>query len=474
MRPDAGRILQVMRQRVPAAIAGLASVAICTGVVAVITPAVPGRATGVVYLIGVLVVSSAFGLTAGLATGAVSVLALNFLFIAPNHSLAVAHSGEWLSLAAFAVAAVIGSELAARARRRAVEAAQRAREAELGERLATLIAAGADLEHALPAVALQAARALGAEEGVIHLESVAPPQRAGQTLALEVAGARVGELRLIACPRGALDTPAAARIGRIVASLILLARERDRHVAERVDAEALRRSNALKTVLLRAVSHDLRSPLMAIMAAAGALSLEHPSGADGELVQTVLEQSERMDRLVSDLLDLSRMQGGVLSPARDWCDPADIAGAAVAGDARNRDPKRVRLEVARGVPLVRVDPRQIERVIANLVSNAVKFSPASTPVEVRVTAASGHVEVTVTDHGPGIPADLRERIFEPFQRLAAAAPTPGSGLGLAIARGLAEANGCRLDVSPAPGGGSVFTLSIPISQAGAGLKLVAS
>ncbi|HUZ84067.1 MAG TPA: DUF4118 domain-containing protein, partial [Gaiellales bacterium] len=280
-----------MSGRVPAAAACLVSVAACTAVVAAITPAVPGRATGVVYLIGVLVVSSLFGLYAGLATAALSVLMLNFLFIGPRYSVSVGRSGEWLSLAAFAAAAAIGSELAARARRQAGEAAQRAREAELGERLATLVAGGADLESALPAVARQAARALGASEGVIHLDSAAPATRAAQTLVLDVAGVRVGELRLIGCPPGALADPAAVRVGRVVGSLILLARERDRHVAERVDAEAVRRSNALKTVLLRAVSHDLRSPLMAIMTAAGALALEHPSGSDAELVQTVLNES---------------------------------------------------------------------------------------------------------------------------------------------------------------------------------------
>jgi two-component system sensor histidine kinase KdpD len=136
----------------------------------------------------------------------------------------------------------------------------------------------------------------------------------------------------------------------------------------------------------------------------------------------------------------------------------------VAGLPGDRAGGRVQVEIAAGVPLVRVDPRQLERVIANLVDNAVKFSPAGRPVEVSVAGGGVAVAVSVRDHGPGIPEGEREHVFEPFHRLDSSGHVPGSGLGLAIARGLAEANGCRLELAAAPGGGSVFTLTIPVAQ----------
>jgi len=449
-----------MRDRSLAAAACLVSVAVCSGIVALITPAVPARATGVVYLLGVLAVSSLFGLTAGLVASGLSVVALNFLFISP-HSFMVDRSGELLSLLAFAAAAAIGSELAARVRRQGAEATQRAGEAELGERLATLVAAGADLESALPAVARQAARALGASEGVIHLGAPAPASRAGQTLTLEVAGARVGELRLIGCPPGALETPAADRIGRAVGSLILLARERDRHVAERVEAEALRRSNALKTVLLRAVSHDLRSPLMAITAAAGGLQYANLDEDERELLRTIAEQGDRMSRMVENLLDLSRLQAGAAAPHADWIDPRDLVEAAIDELTPDEQRARVALDLDHHLPLVRGDGAQLQRVIVNVVENALKFSPPDAPVEVAVGLAPDRVTIAVADHGPGIPAAEVPSVFEPFYRSSLRRDTPGSGLGLAIARGLAAANGCTLELEHTGDGGSTFVIAIP-------------
>jgi two-component system, OmpR family, sensor histidine kinase KdpD len=240
-------------------------------VVAVVTPTVPYDAAGVIYLVGVLGVSSLYGLWWGLITSLISALAFNFFFLPPAHTLVINSSSDWAALAAFALTALVTSNLASRARRERDEAARRAAEARLSESFATLIADADDMAGVLPTLASQASRALGASDGVIHRGTPSPAERRGSVLTLDFNGRWMGELRLIEPPRDALDTPAATRIARSLAGLIALGEERERRVQQQVQAEALSRSNELKTALLRAVSHDMRSPLMAITTAAGGL-----------------------------------------------------------------------------------------------------------------------------------------------------------------------------------------------------------
>src|SRR6185437_1965551 len=190
-----------------------ASVAACTVVVAVLTPTVPVRSAGVFYLVAVLAVSSLYGLWLGLATSLVSALAFNFFFLPPLHTFTISSSGDWLALAAFALAAVVTSQLAARERAEAEQATRRA------------------------------ARALGARDGGIHLGPPAPSARAGRAVPIELDGRRLGELRLIDAPAGVADSADAARIGRILAGLIALGQEREQRLANEVESEALRRSN---------------------------------------------------------------------------------------------------------------------------------------------------------------------------------------------------------------------------------------
>jgi two-component system sensor histidine kinase KdpD len=241
--------------------------------------------------------------------------------------------------------------------------------------------------------------------------------------------------------------------------------ERERLAEEALEAEALRRSDAMKTALLRAVSHDLRSPLMAILTSAGALAhgeLSLDPDDRHELAETILGEAGRLDRLVSNLLDLSRLQAGAAVPEPgDW--PVDdIVLQALDGVEGGS-----RVEVVLpddDLPLVHSDLHQAERIVANLVENALRYSPAEEPVRVQVREAGSDVLVRVVDHGPGIPSGEADRIFEPFQRGSLRVPTRGAGLGLAIARGFAEANGGKVWVESHAGQGATFVLALPVAQ----------
>ncbi|HVI36971.1 MAG TPA: DUF4118 domain-containing protein [Gaiellales bacterium] len=461
------RVRELAGSRLAAPATALLLVAASTAMVALVTPTVPYDAGGVIYLVGVLGVSSIYGLWWGLATSLASALAFNFFFLPPQHTLVINSSSDWAALAAFVLTALVTSNLASRARRERDEAARRAAEARLSESFATLIADSDELAAVLPTLASQASRALGAADGVIHRGSPSPPERRRSVLTLEFNGRWMGELRLIDVPPGALDDPAAARIGRSLAGLIALGEERDRRLQQQVQAEALARSNELKTALLRAVSHDMRSPLMAITTAAGGLRYAGLDADDRELLETITDQSARMNRMIENLLDLSKLQAGVVAPRADWLDPRDLVEASADELLRSQpDSRPFQLRFAPDLPLVRGDASQLQRVIVNLLENARKFSPPDAPVQVDVSATARIARIAVQDSGPGVPEEEAERIFEPFYRSPGRRDAPGSGLGLAIARGLAEANGCRLSVAGPAGGGSRFTLEVPVPAAG--------
>src|SRR5262249_27390268 len=223
---------------------------------------------------------------------------------------------------------------------------------------------------------------------------------------------------------------------------------------EALEAERLRLSDAVKTAVLRAVSHDLRSPLTAVRVAAESLASPSVRLSDEERarqLETVRTEARRLDRLVADLLDLSRLQAGAASPARELVSADELVAQALA--ALSGDDTRIDVSLPADVPYVEVDPVQIERTLVNLLENALRFSPVSARVDLAVEAAAGEARFVVSDRGPGIAAGELERIFEPFVQ-AGGSGRSGSGLGLAIARGFTEINDGRVWVESAPGGGA--------------------
>lgn len=241
----------------------------------------------------------------------------------------------------------------------------------------------------------------------------------------------------------------------VVSALATRARRRARAA---IEAEALRRSDALKTALLQAVSHDLRSPLTAIVAAASALAnpqVRLSTEDSDDLVATIRTEADRLDRLVGNLLDMSRLRSGAATPHPELWTVDDLVSRAL--QQLGPGGERVRTELGRHTPPVEVDAVQIERVLVNLLDNALKFSPPGSLVLVQVEPRGGEVLLHVHDAGSGVPLHERELVFQPFRRGEAAAR--GSGLGLAIARGFATANDGRVWSEDGPGGH--FVLALP-------------
>jgi two-component system sensor histidine kinase KdpD len=213
------------------------------------------------------------------------------------------------------------------------------------------------------------------------------------------------------------------------------------------------------------VSHDLRTPLMAISTSASTLArtdFELDEGDRADLLATIVDEADRLDRLVSNLLDLSRLQAGAAQPAPGLLAVDDLIVQAL--DELPEGADRVEVSFPEESPAVQVDAHQIQRAIANLIENALKYSLSSAPVHVRVTTTSAEVLVRVVDRGPGIAPSELDRIFEPFQRGSQDGGVRGAGLGLAIARGFAEANGGRVWAESRRGQGATFVLALPLAR----------
>ena len=439
-------------------LASAAAVAAVTGLIYLLRPHVPALSLSVLYVLAILPIAVVWGRVHAALVAVASMLLFNFLFLPPVHTLTLGAKENWLKLLVFLVTGLLVAELAARARQRARDAEQREREAVLLAELSTVLLSGAEVESELVRIADGASRILRTPSARIEL---GPPQRVPGEAAIELrAGDRcVGALYVPAW--SSIDNRVAERFLPPLASLLGVAVDRERLQREAFEAEALRRSDSMKTALLRAVSHDLRSPLTAIRVAVE--SLESPSLVLGAreraaLLETVRFETERLDRLVGNLLDLSRLQAGAPRTTKSLRSVDDIVVQALEGLA---DHERVAVSLPDHLPLVEVDETQIERVLANVLENAIRFSPPGTPVSIGAGVADGEVLIRVEDEGPGVPHHELERVFEPFRHASTAGDSKGTGLGLAIARGFAEANGGRLVVEPRAGGGASFVLALP-------------
>jgi two-component system sensor histidine kinase KdpD len=416
----------------------------------------------VVYLPAVLVIAAYWGLWLGLLTSLGSAAAFNFFHLPPLGRFTIADSRNWVALAAFILVALVVSTMAELVRGRAAEADRRRREADLAATLARELLAGDRTQDALRATARRLAEALGLSSAALELGSVAGNERHA---AVPIATAPSQQLATLLVPRDIrADTMARVRsqVAPALAALVAVALHRDAAQAEAVETAALRRSDELKTALLRAVSHDLRTPLTAIVTAGHALGSSSLTDDEREQMSAaVVEEGERLSALIDKLFDLSRLQAGRLEPRRESVSLEEVLLAAE--DALPAGSGHIQLAVDPDTPPLVADAAQLERVFANLIENALRYSGAQ-PVRVSVRQVGARVVVRVTDRGPGIPDSEQERVFEAFYRGTDPHRGPGAGLGLAIAKGFVEANGGTIAVESLPGQGASLVVTFPLDE----------
>ncbi len=259
--------------------------------------------------------------------------------------------------------------------------------------------------------------------------------------------------------------PEQRRLLETCASLIALSIERDQSVLEAQQAKLRFEAEQLRNSLLNSVSHDLRTPLAVIEGAASSLleSLDQDAGSKRELLQTILEESRRMSRLVENLLDMSRLESGAVVPNRQWHVVEEIVGSALHRLRRDLEGRELRVDIPSDMPLVSVDGILIEQALVNLLENAARYTPPGSPIEITTRTLNDRIELRVADKGPGLPPGSEERVFEKFYRGSVVPPDArrGVGLGLSICRGIVKAHGGRIFARNRSGGGAEFVMTLP-------------
>ena len=468
------------------AIAALFAVALSTLLVYPLAHVAPVVSLSVVYLPAVLVVSVVWGGWLGIATAVLSAAAFNFFHLPPVGQFTVRQSENWVALGAFLVVAMLASSVAAITRARTRDAVERRQEADLAAEMARLLLRADDLADALPTAAARVAQTLGLSSAAIEMDTVEGDDRR-IAFPLREGSNRLGTLLVGAGTSEANLRRLQERIVPALEALLSAALEREALLGGVVETASLRRADTVKTALLRAVSHDLRSPLTAISAAGEAVASPSLTPEErAEMAAVIQEETKRLARLVDNLLDLSRLEAGAAEPRREWTSIEELIRAAVSEVGGG--PEAFSLSIDHDLPPVSVDPVQMERAFVNVLENARRHSGGH-PVSVRARAvrrlagapavaspaerdlarparprpSGDRVVVRVVDRGPGIPPAQLERVFEPFYRAGTATSGHrGSGLGLAIARGFTEANAGSLHVESLPGQGATFVFELPL------------
>lgn len=482
------------------------TVAGATGIGVLIDRWLPLPNVSVIYLLGVLLVAIRSGLAPSIYATALSFLIYNFLFTEPRYTLAISDPHNILTVAFFLIAAVITSNLAARVRAQVEVARISARRTANLYDFNRRVAAAAGLDDVLWAVVHHVAASVDGrslvlmpEEGRLAVKAGYPPEdtldeksmaaaqwawdhgspagRGSATLPaadwfflpMRTGHGPVGVLGVQIRDGQPLLSPEQGRLIDTLASQAAVAVERTALVGDiqkaRLDAETER----LRAALLSSLSHDLRTPLVSILGAATSLydydeTLKPAQRLD--LVQTIQEEAERLNRFVQNLLDMTRISSGALRPKADWVDLSDVVGAAAERARRILRRHRLRLDLEPGLPLLRADPVLLEQVFFNLIDNARKYSPDGTTVTVWARRRGGQVVAEVCDRGRGIPEADRERVFDMFYRVQGGdGQAAGTGLGLAICRGIVEAHGgtiaARLGLHDA---GTCIVVTLPAAE----------
>jgi len=493
-------------------LAVIASVTLASLVVAFLEASVGVPDASSVYLVAVAAIAIRFGIPGAILTAVASVLVYDFLFVNPLHALTVSDPGEWLNLVLLLFVAVTVGQLAALERGRAEAALERERESRALFDMTRALAVGESTGDALPAIAAALARdaemdqvwiAFGADDAAERVTArsddrpqpwpprsvavlqrpterggpgwtvVRPPAMRGAPgspvrhfrVRIEEAGRPIGSIWGVRPPSAPEPGASTSRLLQVAADLVAQSLAHERLIEERRRAEVARQSDELKTALLESVSHDLRTPLATIRAVAGTLIDPEVAvtAADARAAAASIDrEAERLNRLVGNLLDLSRIEGGALRAADEAIDVEDLVAHVVERDLGSAAAPSVEVTVPPGT-LVRGDPVLLEQALVNLLENAVTHAGSGSRVRVATAPPdNGFVRLTVEDSGPGVADAALPRVFDRFYRGdVGRRGTSGTGIGLAVVRGFVEAMGGRVSARRGDLGGLAVDIELP-------------
>jgi two-component system sensor histidine kinase KdpD len=432
-------------------------------------------------LLAILAISTWRGRLEATLASLVAVLGFNYYFLPPVRTFIVQDPQNWVALLAFLITAVTASQLSVRAKRRTQDAVERRRELEGLYALSQSLLLSGSARTASRDLVSRVVKILGVNTAAFHVKAGGETFRWGpenplisdEELRIECEEATIDRQQGFAMIPVRLGGQTLGNLGlagplpsdavlNAVAYLVAIGIERARTMEESGRAEAARQSEVLKSALLDALAHDFKTPLTSIKAAATSFLSHDRPAEDRELMTIIDEEADRLTRLVAETLEMVRIEAGKLHPEKQPHDVGEIIRAALAEiqPALGDRPVDVRLQA--GLPPAEVDFDFIQQVLKQLLDNALKYSPAHSPLTISARAAEGRIVVSVADRGSGIDESDRMRIFDKFFRARDHRfRVPGTGMGLAIAKGIVEAHGGRIWVSSEPGQGSVFSFTLP-------------
>jgi two-component system sensor histidine kinase KdpD len=462
-------------RRWPTGLRGAAAAVVPPAVVtlgAALPVQVPTTTAALAYVLAVVLAAVSGGVWPGLAASILSFLALNFFFTPPFNTFTVAKTEDLVALGVFLVVSATVGTMLSRVLTQRTRAERREREARLLHHLGTRLLSGVPTEEVLGSLARSVTELFGLSrceitsdlaEGPIVVEGAGSHGSDGarETIPMVARDREVGRIVVVpAGDRSALG-PDERSVIETVANQMALAIEGMRLSSEAQEARVEAETNRSRAALFSSVTHDLRTPLASITASVTSILEDERALRDvdrTELLETIRQEAERLNRLVGNLLDLSRMRAGALAPSKSITALDEVIEAVVARLEPLLVGHDVRVILREELPEIPLDVVQIDQVLTNVLENAGRFAPPGG--EITVTAARWHggVQVRITDQGPGIPEQDRERVFDPFVR---GADSAGTGLGLAIARAIVEAHEGKIRIAEAPGGGTAIVIDLP-------------
>ena len=444
-----------------------------TGVLFILRDVVDTTLVALLYLIPLGIITARWGLTPGIFSAVVTFFAFNYLFIPPYYSLAVHRPTDVVILIIFLIVAIVISQLMGSAQASLAAATAREREATQLYELSISLTGLQDERTITQALAKQVK--VVTESEYLELNIMGNPpffyqlpepgqmERAPELIVpIESARGTLGEIRLWRA--GSVISSNEKQLLQTFASQGALALERARLAQAESRARVLEESDQLKSAILSSVSHELRTPLSTIKAAASSLrsrDVAWNSPARADLIAAIDDEADHLNMLVGNLLDMSRIESGVLKPKREWNILAEIVGSVLARMKNITTEYTLSIDVSDDLPMVPVDYVQMEQVFTNLVSNSLKYAPPHTVIGIRADLQDNVLHVQVSNEGPQVPSEDIERIFDKFYRVTDADRVAGTGLGLSICKGIIEAHGGRIWAENLPRG-LAFNFTLPL------------